>query len=241
MNGPRPSAVVHTATLLTRIVAALAPGVPKRSVAQMSSGSNVVGCWNAARPDGLVESPPSNSRLVPSNAAPRTAASTARAFVVRYHGAETQVRRNGAATRSPSMSPCHQVSHVATYCVPGMTPARYRLVTPIVALTSVLINATPTSPRASTSRSRPSRKPGMRLNAYAPTTASSVLPSAIPAASGTEAPFQRLATSAPSATPGHKLRPNSSSAARDSPVAGHTNVAKQLTGSSCRPSRATAT
>ena len=143
--------------------------------------------------------------------------------------------------RSPMASPCHQANHVSAKRLAGSPPS-HRLVTPIVALTAVLaIAARPMKPSTSVRRSSVERKPGMRRSAYQPTSASSVLPSAMPAATGTVAPAQRLTTTAPTATPGHISGPNSSNAASESPAGGQTTVAKRLTGSNWRPQCPTAT
>ena len=72
-------------------------------------------------------------------------------------------------------------------------------------------------------------------------TASSVLPPAISTATQGGVPTERFTISAPSATPGQRRGPKSTSAAIDSPVGGQTSVALVCTWASSSPSRPRAT
>ena len=79
------------------------------------------------------------------------------------------------------MSPSHHRRQVVSVLSERESPT-LRLATPIVALTAVLITAPKTtSAKRSRRRSNVGRKP-KRSSSHAPTTASSVLPTAIPAA-----------------------------------------------------------
>ena len=126
--------------------------------------------------------------------------------------------------RSPMASPLHHRNHSEPYDEPETWPAIQSVVTPFVALIVVLA-AAPRRISASTSRRRSSagRRPTRRSRA-APTTASSVLPTEIAAATGSEAPLVAFATSAPSATAGHSRGPKRTSAASEMPVGAHTGV-----------------
>ena len=103
--------------------------------------------------------------------------------------------------RSPTASPNHQRTQAVPYgsC---LWSASVRTVTPFVAAIAVLRSA-PHTVRAMTERTRSSsgRKPNRRMRA-APTTASSVLPTAIPAATPAEESLVTFATKAPTATAG---------------------------------------
>ena len=78
-------------------------------------------------------------------------------------------------------------------------------------------------------------------SSVAPTTASSVLPTEMPAASAIEAPLVAFATKAPTATAGQRFRPRSSSPARAIPVGAHTGVMTPCATGSSMPSFAAAT
>ena len=79
------------------------------------------------------------------------------------------------------MSPSHHTRHAESAPSESESPT-LRLATPIVALTAVLRNAaSTTSAKMSRSRGSAGRKP-KRSSSDAPTSASSVFPTAIPAA-----------------------------------------------------------
>ena len=138
-------------------------------------------------------------------------------------------------TRSPIASPTHQVHQSEAKAFHGCTPPRQRLVTPIVAATTVLPRAARTmSARTSLRRSSAGSKP-TRRSSQAPTTASRVFPSAMPQAVPTGSWCVILATNAPSAIPGVRRLPSTSSAASAMPVGGHTSVTWSATSASRSP------
>ena len=98
-------------------------------------------------------------------------------------------------------SPNHHSSQAEPY-ESSLVPASVSTVTPFVALIAVLASAPPTT-RARTARTRSSaiRNPSRRTSKV-PTTAASVFPTVIPAATATDASPVALATNAPTATAG---------------------------------------
>ena len=120
------------------------------------------------------------------------------------------------------------------------SPARQRLVAPMVALTIVLRRAPPTmSARASRNRSRVVRKP-RRWSSHAPTTASNVFPTAIPPAVQSGWSRVALARKAPRVMPGQARGPSTRSAASAMPVGGQTTVTCLATKANLNPSFAAA-
>ena len=96
--------------------------------------------------------------------------------------------------------------------------------TPLVALIAVLTSAPPTtSARTERTRSSAGVKP-ILATSRAPTTAASVLPTEMPAATASVAPLVALAAKAPTVTAGQKRTPRTRSAARAMPEGGHTGV-----------------
>ncbi len=153
---------------------------------------------------------------------------------------DRKTSRIGAKTRSPTRSPTHHARHVSPSAACSTTPPRRRLATPRVALTQVLATAARLmSARTSRTRSSEGRKRATRRSAQAPSTASAVLPTAMPTATATGAPVHRFAANAPRATPGQTPYPRRRTAASAIPVAGQTSVAKPPTASSARPILAT--
>ncbi len=119
--------------------------------------------------------------------------------------------------------------------------ASVRTVTPIVALTAVLASAPPTTrARTARTRSRAIRKPSRRTS-VAPTTASSVFPTAIPAATASDASLVAFATKAPTAIAGQYRTPRMSSAASAIPDGAHTGVMTPRATGSSMPSLAAPT
>ena len=84
-----------------------------------------------------------------------------------------------------------------------MAPLNHRLATPMVALT-VVLKAAASSTSANTWRSRSSdgRNRATRWSSRAPTTASRVFPTPIPAAPASGTPAEALTRNAPIAMPG---------------------------------------
>jgi hypothetical protein len=117
----------------------------------------------------------------------------------------------------------------------------YSAVTPIVALTTVLARAAMTT-RASTSRSR--RSDGSNwpsLSPHAASTASSVFPTAMTAATSSGVlGVVAFAANAPAQMAGNAGGPRSTAAAMAMPVGGHTTVTCSATTAFARPSFAAA-
>src|SRR5206468_9868643 len=121
-------------------------------------------------------------------------------------------------------SPIHHVHHSEPKALHACAPLRHRLVTPIVAL-SIVLSPAPnvTKPTTSSSRSSAVWNPALR-SSPAPTNASRVLPTAIPAAVARVSCAVTLATNAPRARPGQTRGPRRRTAARAIPVGGHTGL-----------------
>src|SRR5262249_60149946 len=110
-------------------------------------------------------------------------------------------RRTGAGMSHPTGSPRHQPPKGGGEWAVGVSPPSHRLRGPKVADTVVLSPAAKAASIA-TSRTRSSEllNPA-RFNKYTPTTASSVLPTAIPTALGRgTCPVSALTSNAPRAT-----------------------------------------
>jgi len=106
-----------------------------------------------------------------------------------------------------------------------------------VALTVVLASAA-RSVKAPTPRARSKARvpPAKRFTSEAPTTASSVLPAAMPSDVATDPAVVRLARKAPSSTAGEARSPRISSAASAIPAGGQTAVALAWTKARLSPS-----
>jgi hypothetical protein len=164
--------VIQTATDATSRLATAAPGWRKRRVAATRAG-------NARNATGV--SGDRASQLVTSTIATSATASAARPRV--RTGDERMVasrRRTGATSRSPPMSPSHQRRQKNPNRSASISSPSRRLALPIVAATIVLTTPAPiTSTSTSRTRSSDGRK-SKRARSHAPTSASSVLPVAMP-------------------------------------------------------------
>src|SRR5215510_11855682 len=134
------------------------------------------------------------------------------------------------------MSPSHHVSQIAPKRAQLAYPVRARLRTPTVALTVV---ATPPASAANAkklrARRKTSRPPAQRFTSQTPTTASSVLPAAMPSDEATDPAVVTFTRNAPRKIAGHAEYPYSSRAASAMPVGGHTAVALAWMNASDRP------
>ena len=135
------------------------------------------------------------------------------------------------------MSPSHHVRHSDGARAHVVAPPISRLVTPMIALTSVLITAPKTtSAMTSLTRSRRGENPATRRSRYAPVSASSVLPTTMPITVSGGTPVFRLVSSAPSATAGHNRYPPRTNAASAIPVGGQIAVTLRVAKARSRPS-----
>jgi hypothetical protein len=143
----------------------------------------------------------------------------------------------GATTSAPPRSPSHHVHPMAATSSRAATPPSSRLVTPNVALTGALATAAISAKRNTLRGRSKARTPSaQRMTSAAPITASSVLPTAMPRQVATELAVAKLTAKAPARIRGQTRRPKTSTAARATPVAGHTAVALGWTKASMRPS-----
>ena len=134
--------------------------------------------------------------------------------------------RNGATTMSPAASPSHHVSQIGPKSAQRALPVSASVVTPRVALTVVLTSpASATNLKMSCARSKAATPPAKRSTRNAPTSASSVLPAAMPSDESTDPAVVRLTAKAPAKIAGQMPRPSSSTAASAMPVGGQTGVA----------------
>jgi hypothetical protein len=234
--GPLPRAVTAIAIAERTSTARDVARAPKRSAAQISAGKIMCG-WRS----GAAGSAEKLRAALPSTLAAQSAASSARTLSRTGLSPAPQFRSTGATTSAPSKSPSHHACHAAMVCSAGTTPPAHKLNTPTDAATSGLSSAAPSSATACDTRWMAPPVCCAYARIRAPSSASSVLPAAMPIAASQGAPVQRFATSAPSATAGHDPDPRHTRAARAMPVGGHTSVAKPPTGSSARPSFAVAT
>src|SRR5437773_17916 len=90
--------------------------------------------------------------------------------------------------------------------------------------------------KTSRGRSKRCRPPAKRLTSQAPTSASSVLPTAMPTEVAIDPAVVMFTTKAPSSTAGHRRRPPTIRAPMARPVGGHTAEALACTDASDRPS-----
>ena len=107
----------------------------------------------------------------------------------------------------------------------------------IVVLTTA---ARPTSPSTSPTRPSLGSKPMARRRSQAPARASRVLPAATPAAVTSGSAAMAFAARAPAKIPGHAQYPSRSTAARATPVGGHTGVTCSVRNAMLSPSSAEA-
>src|SRR5947209_5667418 len=98
----------------------------------------------------------------------------------------------GATMRSPVVSPSHHVTQIAAYFDHSANPASARLVTPIVALITVLAAATNANLKTVWARSNAPDPWAKRLTKKAPQSASRVLPTAMHTEVGTLPAVVRL-------------------------------------------------
>ena len=237
-QGPTPRPVPQMAMADTTLTAVTAPGGPSRHAAQIRKGKR----RERSVIVRVAHEPPNPQRLRatrPSRRAPASASCRRGRWT---RGGASQRHRHGATTRSPSSSPRHQVRQAWPSLAEGMTPPSQPLVTPRVALTCVLSPAARTTkPTTSRRRASAGRNPTTGCRREAPTTASRVLPSAMPEATRMVAPVDALTRKAPKARPGQPRCPNRVSATSAMPVGGQTAVAKPLTASRESPSWAVLT
>ena len=190
----------------------------------------------------LGATPPNTRRLKAPTATHTATASTTHRRGWERRSRPLQTKRSGATTRLPMASPSHQVRQALPNVAAGIMPPSQPLVTPTVALTTVLsMAASTTRPRTSRRRSRAGLNPTRRWRSRAPTSASSVFPMAIPHATGTGAPAHRLTRKAPTAIPGQRPQPPRTRAIKAMPVGGQTAVATLCTASKESPNFAVAT
>ena len=105
------------------------------------------------------------------------------------------------------------------------------------ALTVVLNSAAAiTNLKMSCARSKAATPPAKRSTSAAPTSASSVLPAAMPSDVSTVPAVLTLTKKAPAKTTGQMPRPSSSTATSAMPAGGHTAVAFAWTLANARPS-----
>src|SRR3989344_7629641 len=83
-------------------------------------------------------------------------------------GQKSHLKRRGAKTRMPSISPSHQVIHVAPVMAEVTTPPSHRLPTPTVAVTDDTRTATRMRPGLSRRRKRGGLKSTYGFRRYAP-------------------------------------------------------------------------
>lgn len=139
-------------------------------------------------------------------------------------------------SRAPLESPSHHVTQIGPASDQRASPASSRLVTPIVALTAVARPAPRSAKRITPcGRSNAVRPPAQRLMRRVASTASSVLPIAIPTVDGRSPEVVRLTAKAPTKIAGHSSGPINRSEAIARPVGGQTAVALALTNASVRP------
>src|SRR5439155_13591802 len=130
-----------------------------------------------------------------------------------------------AAHKATAAAPDHQGSPFRPTSGERASPVSSRLATPIVALTAGASTAANSAKRrTSWGRSNTARPPAHRRMRYVATTASNVLPTAIPTEETTSPDVVRFTANAPMRTPGHNVVPNRRSAAMARPVGGHTAV-----------------
>ena len=135
------------------------------------------------------------------------------------------------------MSPIHHSDQMAPYFDQSAKPPKARQVTPIVALTMVLIVPARIANRTMfSSRSKTSPPRAKRLTRYAPTAPSRVLPVAMPREVAALPAVVRFTMNAARRIAGQTRYPMTRNAASAMPAGGHTTVALGLTFASLSPS-----
>ena len=162
------------------------------------------------------------------------------------------VRRNQAMSSGdtisiPAASPSHQVNQMTSCALCGTMSLATRLVVPTLAPTRHTPTVMIRNQNTSCGRSNGLRDPSKRLSSSAPSSASSVLPTAMVAETAATtallaallaAKTVTLATKAPNVMPGQTRYPSSSNAARAIPEGGQTGEALVAANASARPSLA---
>src|SRR5438309_7690867 len=139
---------------------------------------------------------------------------------------EAHRSRNGVKMSAPAASPSHQVRQISPYWLHEANPPSVRLVTPNVAATAVLITPAKNANRRTSLVQSNARRPlAYRMTRKEATTASRVLPVAMPIEDRTDPAVVRLTRKAPAKIGGQKRRPSATSVAIAIPVGGHTGVA----------------
>src|SRR5215831_7931458 len=166
----------------------------------------------------------------------RTAISNADLELIRGSALVPHNISKGAMIITLTMSPNHQVSQTAQNSCQNANLLKHNVITPIVALTSVLSMApNRTNLKMFLVRSKARAPLANRITSLAPTNASSVLPVAIDRDVNTEPWVRMLTRNAPAKTPGQSRVPPSRSAAKAIPLGGQTTVALLLTSANDRP------
>ena len=132
----------------------------------------------------------------------------------------------GVTTSAPPKSPSHHVGHTVPKLAVVVCPKTHNDPTPMVALigvaTSKLITANRATPAGLSKVAAPSDH---RVTAKPSATASSVLPVPIASEDSTKPDVVTLARKAARKSAGQTRSPNSKTAAKAKPVAGHTGLA----------------
>src|SRR5215470_6180338 len=218
-NGPLPRNVPATAIPANSKRVAAASRGPKRRAAHTSTGTttNAIGrCSTAA---GSI--PPKTTPVTATTVAARRPASAGRCLSGEGVGGLMHNTSSGAITRAPATSPSHHVSQIGPYADHAANPASASVVTPMVALIAVLTSPARTANRnTSAGRLKLSTPLAKRLTSDAATTASSVLPVAIPSDVSTVPAVVTLTTNAPANSAGQMREPSIIVAATPIPVGG---------------------
>jgi hypothetical protein len=139
VKGPPPVSVPHTAMHEMVALTSAAPGCANRRPAQMTRGktANSSGCRPASGVSGKTNTISDATMAAPSSAAasPRRPATPSR----RHN--HDEVSRTGATSSAPVASPSHQIDQSRPKRAHGCRPAAHNVVTPTVALTTVLPTA----------------------------------------------------------------------------------------------------
>src|SRR5262249_26035735 len=131
-----PRTAPQTATTEAAALAVAAPRSSNLTAAQTNKGKRTYG--NSKGYLAVEREGENTARLAKMSAPASSVASTIRRGVSLDLRALAHVRKRGATTRSPSISPIHHALHVSKNRGVDTMPARARLVTPTVALISVL-------------------------------------------------------------------------------------------------------
>ncbi|OKJ84813.1 hypothetical protein AMK32_12605 [Streptomyces sp. CB01883] len=228
-NGPVLRAAATIANVDTASAHGAAPASWNRNAAQTSSG-------NPRKSSGARPVSTNPTAAVATTSSPASTHRDVRTFL--GHRAELSTSSTGVTTRTPMASPVHHTDQVGQKPAVLSAPETSRVVVPVVALTSIPVNA-PRKIRPRTSRSRSSslRNPARRSNRQEQTGAR-VFPAVIARTAGSDGPRPMLARNAPSATPGHTRLPRSSRLATAIPLGGHSGVTWLRTSCCSSPSSA---